>query len=272
MWELNLGFFAALVSAWALSVALRSVILESQPVKPIIMKTPADFFLLGFLISAIAFIVMCFSTSVAKFFNETSHVRLFLPTLFMQFACIGGFFIFRRFLTERFKTDIFVNFDVLVKAVKFFVGASAIVFLANIAVSLTYFWITGNLPEKQEVVDIFSQITSPLAFAMATLSIVILAPISEELIFRGIIYRLLVGLFGDKDGMPFAISRAKVLAAIVSAILFSLVHADVFVFIPLALMGICLCLVYEKTGSIVAPMVLHCLFNSINALMIRSFL
>jgi hypothetical protein len=47
-------------------------------------------------------------------------------------------------------------------------------------------------------------------------------------------------------------------------------HANLASFVPLALLGIGLALVYEKTGSLVAPVVLHALFNLNTTLIVFS--
>ena len=46
--------------------------------------------------------------------------------------------------------------------------------------------------------------------------------------------------------------------------LFALIHADAYVFVPLALMGVFLCMAYEKGGSILSPILVHAAFNALN--------
>ena len=50
--------------------------------------------------------------------------------------------------------------------------------------------------------------------------------------------------------------------------MFALIHNDAYVFLPLALMGMCLCFAYERSGSIVSPIIVHSLFNSLNLIFI----
>ena len=49
-----------------------------------------------------------------------------------------------------------------------------------------------------------------------------------------------------------------------SGAFFAMIHADAFVFLPLALMGVLLCMSYEKSGSIISPILVHALFNALN--------
>ena len=95
-----------------------------------------------------------------------------------------------------------------------------------------------------------------MAIAVLVLIAVVLAPIIEELIFRGCLYRFLK-------------SQTAILPAqIISGILFSLMHANIFSFLPLALIGVLLARVYEKTGSILVSIWFHAFFNGHTLLML----
>lgn len=85
---------------------------------------------------------------------------------------------------------------------------------------------------------------------VSLLALGVLAPIAEEIAFRGIVYKKLSGLIGT----PAAI--------IVSALLFGAVHTNLFQGFYTALFGALLAWVYHKTGTLKAPMVMHCAFNS----------
>jgi len=86
--------------------------------------------------------------------------------------------------------------------------------------------------------------SSPLAWS----SIVLLLPAFEELIFRG-------GIYG-------ALRRTlhPALAVAASALLFGLVH-DPVVAAPAAALGVMLAILYERTGSLAAPLAFHALHN-----------
>ncbi|MEW6623947.1 MAG: type II CAAX endopeptidase family protein [Bacillota bacterium] len=79
----------------------------------------------------------------------------------------------------------------------------------------------------------------------------ILAPIGEEVYFRGLVYPV----FKNKWGVGFGM--------ILSGIFFALLHFDIIRFFPLALGGIGLAYIYEKTGSLFACMIAHGLWNGI---------
>ncbi len=80
---------------------------------------------------------------------------------------------------------------------------------------------------------------------------VILAPVVEELLFRGLFFPLL-----RDAGLPR-------LAWFGTALLFGLIHANAAAFVPLSLLGLFLAWLYQRTGNLLAPMTAHALFNLI---------
>ncbi len=88
-------------------------------------------------------------------------------------------------------------------------------------------------------------------FLLAFLAIV-MAPLSEELLFRGILYPAI-----KQAGLPN-------MALWGTSILFALTHANMMTFLPLTLLALTLTLLYEHTGNLLAPIVAHSLFNTAN--------
>ena len=80
-------------------------------------------------------------------------------------------------------------------------------------------------------------------------SIVLAAPIVEEVVFRGLVYTRLC------RGMK------RWLAAILSAVIFGLVHGTLLQLVYTVPMGLLLCFFYDKYRSLWAPIVLHMSFN-----------
>lgn len=113
-----------------------------------------------------------------------------------------------------------------------------------------------NLPtEPQEVVLQVAEMTSFPAILTVGFLVIVLVPISEELLFRGFIYRNLKAFF--PGWWP----------AILSGLIFAGMHFNWLSLLPLFLLGVWLCLSYEKTGNILAPIIIHGLFNA-NTLML----
>ena len=86
------------------------------------------------------------------------------------------------------------------------------------------------------------------------LALGILAPIAEEMVFRGAILRSLLRYFNER--MPW-------IPIVVSALLFGLVHGNVAQSSNAFLMGLLLGWFYHRTGSIVPGIVLHWINNTV---------
>ena len=82
------------------------------------------------------------------------------------------------------------------------------------------------------------------------LTIGILAPIFEEIFFRGFLFNSIRANIGAPGGM------------ILSSLLFALVHFDFSVFFGLFAIGLMLSFVYQQTQSLVPSIILHSLWNS----------
>lgn len=84
----------------------------------------------------------------------------------------------------------------------------------------------------------------------------VLGPFSEELLYRGMIYPV------------FRKHLGPIWGAILAGILFGAVHGDIWRMIPLAVGGIGLCYLYEKTRSILVTTVAHGVWNAIMSLIV----
>lgn len=100
-----------------------------------------------------------------------------------------------------------------------------------------------------QVLQMASTVPRRIFFAV---SAVVLAPVVEEILFRGIAYKAL-----RDRGRPG-------LALVVSSALFGLIHLSAMTFIPLTAFAVVLAMVYERTGSLLTPIAAHALFNAIN--------
>ena len=102
-------------------------------------------------------------------------------------------------------------------------------------------------PKQKDIAEGFG------AVPVQVLLIVIAAPISEETCFRGMLYG------GLRERLP------KIPAALIGGLVFGGLHAftGITAVPPLIVFGFLLCLLYEKTGSIVPGILLHMLNNSV---------
>ena len=109
---------------------------------------------------------------------------------------------------------------------------------------------------KQHVTEDLGAKGSQLAIAAAAFAVIVVAPVCEEIFFRGFFYRALRTRMGVAA------------AAIIDGLVFGAIHyggSDTVEILPiLALLGVIFCLVYEVTGTIFSTIALHSLNNSIS--------
>ncbi|MDD2762501.1 MAG: CPBP family intramembrane metalloprotease [Opitutaceae bacterium] len=116
-----------------------------------------------------------------------------------------------------------------------------------------------HLPtERQELVDLFTQTKSPALVGVMVVLALVVAPVSEELVFRAGIFRFL------RSRIPRWVAYG------VSAGVFALLHANWVSFLPLCILGVIFAMAYERTGRIAVPMLAHALFNLNTLLLVLS--
>jgi membrane protease YdiL (CAAX protease family) len=104
-------------------------------------------------------------------------------------------------------------------------------------------------PTPQESIELLRH-TDSMAFRVTLVVVAILvAPISEELLFRAGIFRYL------RTRLP------RWVALLLPALLFAALHLDIGSFVPLVALAIVFSLAYEQTGNIGTTIVAHALFN-----------
>jgi membrane protease YdiL (CAAX protease family) len=87
---------------------------------------------------------------------------------------------------------------------------------------------------------------------LVVFAIVLFAPVAEELFFRGIVFNAWLREAG------------RVLAYVGSAALFALIHLSLVSLLPIFLLGLALAWAYERTGSLLTPIVMHATVNGIS--------
>ena len=112
--------------------------------------------------------------------------------------------------------------------------------------------ITGGDLDMQEIVKFLQQAESPRDRWAVLLMAVVVAPVAEEIIFRGFLY-------------PAAKKYAGAfVSAIVTSLLFAALHGHLPSVPALCTLALCLVLAYEKTGSLLVPMIMHAVFNAVS--------
>jgi membrane protease YdiL (CAAX protease family) len=94
--------------------------------------------------------------------------------------------------------------------------------------------------------------TTTFEIILAVVTVVAVAPLAEEIIFRGLLHRLTSSMWG------------AVPAAVISALVFGIVHGEPWFLFGLIGVGIMLAFIYETTRSVTACWVAHAVHNSIS--------
>jgi membrane protease YdiL (CAAX protease family)/uncharacterized RDD family membrane protein YckC len=108
-------------------------------------------------------------------------------------------------------------------------------------------------PDQEDIARELGLDASVVAAIFSVLLIAIVAPFAEELFFRGM-------LFGG-----LRVRMGPVPAALISGTVFGALHATTGITTvpPLIFFGVALALLYEKTGSLWPPVILHLINNSL---------
>lgn len=110
------------------------------------------------------------------------------------------------------------------------------------------------------LMDIATGSSNPLVFFVEMFSAIIIAPISEELFFRGVLFNRL------------KIRKGFVFGLVVSSIIFGLCHLNYPDHIAhityTCIMGMTLCILYSRTDNLLLNMVVHSVYNLLSYLIV----
>lgn len=125
-------------------------------------------------------------------------------------------------------------------------GVLLVIMVALMGYVLQYFQPDLEMQEIEQVLRTAQRLPDIIALVFAG---TVLAPVAEELFYRGMVYPVFRKHLGPAWG------------AIIAGLVFGLAHFDLWRGLPLAVGGAILCYMYEKSGSILVPMVAHGLWN-----------
>lgn len=123
------------------------------------------------------------------------------------------------------------------------------IFLGTVLTQFAIKFLPGFDPTQTQDIG-FSQ-TGGIARLMAFLSLVVLTPLFEELLFRGVLFK------GLRQRLPLWV------AIIFTSFIFAVAHGQLNVAIDTFALSVFLCLLVEKTGSIAPAILLHALKNGL---------
>ena len=108
----------------------------------------------------------------------------------------------------------------------------------------------GWTPPVEPIQELIFEEQNPHVLALTVLLACVIGPIGEELFFRGVLYTAIRQ------------RTSRMVAMLVSATAFSLIHTNVLGFLPILALGCLMADLYERTGSLISPLVVHILHNT----------
>lgn len=109
----------------------------------------------------------------------------------------------------------------------------------------------GAKSESQDIVQYLQTVTGFQHRVLLILMAAVVAPMAEETIFRGYLHGVLRKYAGRWPSI------------LVVSLIFAAMHGHLPALVPLFILAVALSVVYECTGSLWAPMLMHATFNSI---------
>lgn len=148
--------------------------------------------------------------------------------------------------------------DNIKQGIKYYLIALPFIVFAGFIVNLisSYY---NTAPDMQDVVKWMLEEKSLFVIICLVFFGIIVAPILEEILFRGFLQSALKNTFGSRY------------ALVISASLFAVVHMDVFAFLQIFILGILLGYLYEKTQTLAASIFVHILHNSLTLIFLLYF-
>jgi len=201
---------------------------------------------INFLLDFLIFIGVSFSGINAIIFNTSAAVVIYGLTLLI--AVMLPKILFRGAITSREDLGLqrLPNWqDIFVTPVGFIAYFVLSAVLTAVAMSFSWF----DVDQVQNTG--FSGVSFGYEYMLAFFALVILAPVAEEILFRGYLYGKL------KKYVPIWF------AIILSSALFGLAHGAWNVGIDTFALGVVLCVVREITGSLWPSILLHSLKNGL---------
>ncbi len=127
-------------------------------------------------------------------------------------------------------------------------------FLAILPIVAVMQWIAASLAgqgkESQPLLDFWMASENPMHRLLIIAMAVVVAPLAEETIFRGYLYGVAKKYVG------------RVWALVAVSLLFAAIHMHLPAFAGLFVLAVALTIIYEFTGALWAPMLMHALFNA----------
>ena len=249
-------FIVSIISNFIFIFRGRKIEFKASHDKKVVSWGVPDIVRVTLIIVFLSYVIGLIESLVFKLFNIELglNLHMMVNTFFVDIAVA---MVILYFVVVKYKENLHslgLKFSHFFKNV--FSGVSSYIFILPLLFSVLILsvWILGILkysPPPQPVFEMFMEEKNTKILFFLTIFISILGPIIEEMFFRGFMYSALRKRLGIWAG------------AFLSGSIFSLLHTNVVGFLPIMTLGVLLAYLYEKTGSLVAPIAVHIIHNSI---------
>ncbi len=123
----------------------------------------------------------------------------------------------------------------------------------SVTISMLIFLAPERFGIKEEPSFVILRSTHGTNLLLFLIAIVVIGPMSEELLFRGLVYNAIVTC------------SSPVIAAIISSAFFALAHLNLILFVPIFCVSLLLTYLYQRSGSLYPSMIVHGLVNASTA-------
>lgn len=187
-----------------------------------------------------------------SFYLSSNFLLVHLPGFFLCF-------MFVKKLHRKFIYSLSHVYNDIIKDIRYgclcFVRIIAPVMATSLVSSLILKQV-GYDVQPQEILIAFTKSDSLMINFYIAFIVIFIAPVFEELIFRGIFF-------------PYILKYASIPVAVFSvSAVFAAIHGHIPSFLPIFVLGCGLSLGYLKSGSIVVPITMHVLFNALNLVLL----
>lgn len=146
------------------------------------------------------------------------------------------------------------------------VAVIPLVFGAAILTEWVYRAIDYTHPDAHDLLRVLRRSGEPMTRIFIIAGATLVAPLAEELMFRGHLQTILRRAFARPSTGGGGVSLVASWGAIVVAsAMFAVVH-PAWTWPPIFLLSLCLGWLYERTGNLWAPIALHAAFNAVSTL------
>lgn len=212
----------------------------------------------GFLLIAYGFIIMVFPVilkiivpNIEIYIGSLRSVPAIVTFHFMQlFLFIIGVYFYLRLRGLRFKTT-GLSFPGFKKTILLWLGGyMGMVPVIVVSALISHALLPGEKMSSNSILYVLLSNKSTWHLFLLGILLTVYAPLMEELLFRGVLYKTIRIKFTPLFAIPL------------SAFIFAFLHGDPLGFIPIFSIGFVLAFVAERSGTLFPGMLIHSLWNA----------